>query len=59
MHKSVLPKDIKMPAANIRLPPVHLSVDAVAGIDPGTSWLSQELHAFVCTATADCSTLCT
>ena len=53
LHKSVLPKDIDCSAC---LPPVHLSADAVAGIDPQyLMTVYQELHALARTATADCS----
>ena len=41
---------------NTRLPPVHSSADAVAGINPRyLLTFCQELHALACTATADCS----
>ena len=54
--KSVLPKDIKMPTATLTYPPVHLSADAVAGIDPQyLLTFCKELHALARTATADCS----
>ena len=59
LHKSVLPKDIKMSTAALSYPHgVHLSADAVAGIDPQYLMaFCQELHALARTATADCSQL--
>ena len=54
MHKSVLPKDIKMPAATLAYPQYTYKQMRWRESIPGTSWLSQELHALARTATADC-----
>ena len=55
LHKSVLPKDIKMPAATLAYPQYTYQQMQWWGSIPGTSWLSQELHALAHTATTDCS----
>ena len=53
MLKSVLPKDIKMPAATLTYPQYTYQQMWWRGLIPGTSWLSQELHALARMAAAD------
>ena len=53
MHKSMLPKDIEMPTATLAYTQYTYQQMQWRGSIPGTSRLSQELHALARTATAD------
>ena len=55
MHKSVLPKDIKMSAATLAYPQYTYQQMWWRESIPGPLELDQELHALQYTATADCS----
>ena len=55
MHKSMLPKDIKMPAATLAYPQYTYQQMRWREMIPVPLKLNQELHALACTATADCS----
>ena len=55
MHKSVLPKDIEMPAATLAYPLYTYQQMQWWESIPVPLELNQKLHALACTATADCS----